>query len=193
MAGVAAAAEPAAGTVLPPCGAVEVDSPALLAADTGAPFAGVPVPDAEEGAAALESAAEGLASTGVGLMTGTVFAGVPSAGGAVVELGAAEALGSLGAEMIWKPVLAPGASVEAGDDWGTASTGAASPPDVAPGSAPEPAPVTVKDGPAAPGRKTSVAETASFGGFNCGVPLRAAVETSGLDFSISIGILMARL
>ena len=196
LAGVGEAAAPAAGTVLPPWGAVEVDSPALLEVVTGAPFAGVPVAEAGEGAAAPESPFEGLDSTGVGLMTGTEFAGaleVPPAEGAAVGLGAVDALGSPGAEIIWKPELTPGASVVPGDDCGTASTGAASPPEVAPGSDDEPAPVTVKDGPAAPGRRTSVAETTSFGGFNCGVPLRAAVETSGLDFNISIGILIARL
>jgi len=48
-------------------------------------------------------------------------------------------------------------------------------------------PVTVNDGPAAPGRRTSVAETASFGGAICGVPPRAAVETSGLPLSIPMG------
>ena len=36
---------------------------------------------------------------------------------------------------------------------------------------PAPPPVTVNDGPVAPGFRTSVAETASFGGFNCGAPV----------------------
>ena len=48
-------------------------------------------------------------------------------------------------------------------------------------------PVTVNDGPAAPGRSTSVAETASFGGAICGMPVRAASVTSGLPFNIPIG------
>jgi len=53
--------------------------------------------------------------------------------------------------------------------------------------APAALPVTVNDGPAAPGRSTSVAETASFGGAICGVPPRAAVEVSGLPLSMPSG------
>ena len=53
--------------------------------------------------------------------------------------------------------------------------------------APAALPVRVNEGPAAPGRSTSVAETASFGGAICGVPPRAAVETSGLPLSIPSG------
>ena len=54
-------------------------------------------------------------------------------------------------------------------------------------------PVTVKDGPAAPGRRTSVAETASLGGAICGVPPRAAVEVSGFPLSMPIGSLSTTL
>ena len=53
--------------------------------------------------------------------------------------------------------------------------------------APAALPVKVNDGPAAPGRSTSVAETASFGGAICGVPPRAALEVSGFPLSIPIG------
>ena len=53
--------------------------------------------------------------------------------------------------------------------------------------APAALPVSPNDGPAAPGRSTSVAETASFGGAICGIPPRAALEVSGLPLSIPIG------
>ena len=48
-------------------------------------------------------------------------------------------------------------------------------------------PVNPNVGPAAPGRSTSVAETASFGGAICGIPPRAALDVSGLPLSMFIG------
>ena len=47
--------------------------------------------------------------------------------------------------------------------------------------------------PAAPGRRTSVAETASLGGAICGVPPRAALEVSGFPLSMPIGSLSTTL
>src|ERR1700722_5164444 len=54
-------------------------------------------------------------------------------------------------------------------------------------------PATVNDGPCAPGRNTSVAETTSFGGFSCGVPPWAAVVKSGSPLIIDIGIFNAMI
>ena len=53
--------------------------------------------------------------------------------------------------------------------------------------APAALPVSVNDGPAAPGRSTSVADTASFGGAICGIPPRAALDVSGFPLSIPSG------
>ena len=54
-------------------------------------------------------------------------------------------------------------------------------------------PATVNDGPCAPGRSTSVAETTSFGGLSCGVPPWAAVVKSGSPLIIDIGIFNAMI
>ena len=54
-------------------------------------------------------------------------------------------------------------------------------------------PATVNDGPCAPGRNTSVAETTSFGGLSCGVPPWAAVVKSGSPLIIDIGIFNAMI
>src|ERR1700722_19866028 len=54
-------------------------------------------------------------------------------------------------------------------------------------------PATVNDGPCAPRRNTSVAETTSFGGFSCGVPPWGAVVKSGSPLIIDIGIFNAMI
>ena len=187
----------AAGALSADCAAGCVDA-APGAAAGAAVLAAVPealVEELEE----LGSAAGGIAvpepfrpASTVPLVDGGAGAAVRGAlvsGAAVVVVGCSEVgwpLSSSGVR-ISAPMPAPDASEPTGAV--VASSGVTTSvllPDVCV-PAPAALPVRLNDGPAAPGRSTSVAETASFGGAICGVPPRAAEETSGLPFSIPSG------
>lgn len=173
--------EPAAGAPAPGRGA-DGDPEELVPGGLVGGFAGAFVAGAPAAGAGLEAAAPGL----VGFRT------VPSIGGPLgCSVGAAAGVFATGVPpvlIICAPAVKPGSFC--GTD-GTVSpelTLPTEPPSPAVALAPIP-----KDGPAAPGLRTSVAETVSVGGFKFGAPACAAVDTSGFDFSSATGAFLMML
>ena len=165
------------------------DTGGVVPSGAGADVVGA-VPGAlAAGVVATAAFASGVGLTGAGLtvVPGAFVSGEAAAGGCSVVAG-------------WEsgPVLiistptpvccasAPAGTVLASSGVTTSVPVSAAPEFAAPAA-------TVNDGPWAPGRSTSVADTTSFGGFNCGVPLCAAVEKSGLPFTRDSGILIAMI
>jgi len=134
---------------------------------------------AAAGCSVIVGGADGLSPFGAGSAAGEVEGEV-----------AASPPAPLGASMISTPKLFPAGADDESDATGTASTGA---PESARSALPFPLTAgriaKVNDGPVAPGFRTSVAEIASSGGFKLGWPVWAALETSGMDFTINIGSL----
>ena len=114
-----------------------------------------------------------------------------SDGGALADGWFSEGPGAVpagGASMI--SAAAPVVGVELGNSGGPVATETDSPGRLAPGAAGPAA--TLKEGPAAPGFRISVAEMASSGGLRFGLPRCAASETSGEDLTNARGIFNGR-
>ena len=135
-----------------------------------------------------------FAAAGCSVIVGGADGLSPLGAGSAAEDVEGEAAASppapLGASMICTPRLFPAGTDDESDATGTASAGA---PESARSALPFPLAAgriaKVNDGPVAPGFRTSVAEIASSGGFKLGWPVWAALETSGMDFTINIGSL----
>jgi hypothetical protein len=190
----------AAGAVEP-----ELEEAAAGAGVDDDPLCGAVVPGAAASGVALvvtvgddEPSAVGLATgafaagAGFTVVPGVFVSGDVDPGGAAVVTGVVAGVESGPVLMISTPTFGwdeapPAAPVLASSGVTTSVPVSAAFPSLA-----EPA-ATVNDGPCAPGRRTSVADTTSLGGLSCGVPLWAAVEKSGSPLTIFIGIFNAAI